>query len=57
MFLAKALFVSLAGGDDGKQGSAAIIRGGRARKIGSKGSWELEVDDRVRIETPGGGFG
>ena len=26
-----------------------------ARKIGSKGSWELKAGDRVRIETPGGG--
>src|SRR6266446_3456554 len=32
----------LAGGDDGKPGSAAIIRQGRTLKIGSKGSWELE---------------
>jgi N-methylhydantoinase B len=46
----------LAGGDDGKAGSAAIIRkGGGARRIGSKGSWELEAGNRVRIETPGGG--
>ena len=45
----------LSGGDDGKPGSAAIIRKGRTRKIGSKGSWELEAGDRVRIETPGGG--
>jgi len=45
----------LSGGDDGKPGSAAIIRDGRARKIESKGSWELEAGDRVRIETPGGG--
>jgi len=45
----------LSGGDEGKPGSAVIIRGGRARKIGSKGSWELEAGDRVRIETPGGG--
>ena len=49
----------LSGGDDGKPGSAAIIRKGigerRARRIGSKGSWELEKGDRVRIETPGGG--
>lgn len=45
----------LSGGEEGKPGSAAIIRGGRARKIGSKGSWELEAGDRVRIETPGGG--
>jgi len=45
----------LFGGDDGKPGGAAIIRAGRTRKIGSKGSWELEAGDRVRIETPGGG--
>jgi N-methylhydantoinase B len=45
----------LAGGDNGKPGSAAIIRKGRTHRIGSKGSWELEAGDRVRIETPGGG--
>jgi N-methylhydantoinase B len=47
----------LFGGDDGKPGSAAIIRKGErgARRIGSKGSWELQAGDRVRIETPGGG--
>ncbi len=45
----------LSAGEDGKPGRAAIIRDGRARKIGSKGSWELEAGDRVRIETPGGG--
>jgi N-methylhydantoinase B len=45
----------LSGGEDGEIGSASIIRDGRARKIGSKGSWELRAGDRVRIETPGGG--
>jgi N-methylhydantoinase B len=45
----------LAGGDDGKPGSAVIIRDARKRKIGSKGSWDLGAGDRVRIETPGGG--
>ncbi len=45
----------LSGGDNGKPGSATIIRKGRTRRIGSKGSWELEAGDRVRIETPGGG--
>jgi N-methylhydantoinase B len=45
----------LAGGNSGKPGTAAIIRDGRKRKIGSKGSWELEAGDRVRIESPGGG--
>ena len=45
----------LSGGTDGKPGTAAIIRDGRPRKIGSKGSWELQTGDRVRIESPGGG--
>ena len=45
----------LQGGGDGKEGSATIIRDGRRRKIGSKGSWELQAGDRVRIKTPGGG--
>jgi N-methylhydantoinase B len=45
----------LSGGEPGKPGSAAIISDGKARKIGSKGSWELKAGDRVRIETPGGG--
>ncbi|HEX9545072.1 MAG TPA: hydantoinase B/oxoprolinase family protein [Pyrinomonadaceae bacterium] len=45
----------LRGGEEGKPGNAAIISDGRARKIGSKGSWELKAGDRVRIETPGGG--
>jgi N-methylhydantoinase B len=45
----------LSGGEDGQAGNAAIIRNGQAREISSKGSWELEAGDRVRIETPGGG--
>ena len=45
----------LHGGTDGSPGRAAIIRNDRTRKIGSKGTWELEAGDRVRIETPGGG--
>jgi N-methylhydantoinase B len=45
----------LAGGEDGKPGSAAISSDGKTRKLGSKGSWELRAGDRVRIETPGGG--
>ena len=45
----------LHGGEDGRPGIAAIISAGSARKIGSKGSWELNAGDRVRIETPGGG--
>jgi len=45
----------LGGGEDGKVGRDSIIRGGRARKVGAKGSAELRPGDRVRIETPGGG--
>lgn len=46
----------LQGGDNGAAGRAFIIRkDGRKQKLTSKGSWELEAGDRVRIETPGGG--
>lgn len=49
----------LHGGADGEVGRAWIIRrDGRKEKLTSKGSWELNAGDRVRIETPsGGGFG
>ncbi|MDQ3819088.1 MAG: hydantoinase B/oxoprolinase family protein, partial [Acidobacteriota bacterium] len=42
-------------GEDGEKGRDSIIHGGRKRAIRSKGSWQLEAGDRVRIETPGGG--
>ena len=45
----------LAGGEAGMAGNQAIIRNGKAEPIASKGTWELEAGDRVRIETPGGG--
>jgi N-methylhydantoinase B len=45
----------LDGGEAGSKGRDAIVRRGRARKIQSKGSWQLEAGDCVRIETPGGG--
>ena len=45
----------LSGGAGGKPGHAAIVHEGRKKEIGSKGSWQLEAGDRVRIETPGGG--
>ena len=45
----------LYGGEDGKPGNAAIISDGKARRIGSKGSWNLKAGERVRVETPGGG--
>jgi N-methylhydantoinase B len=46
---------ALDGGEDGRRGRDSIIKAGRARRITSKGSWQLEAGDRVRIETPGGG--
>jgi N-methylhydantoinase B len=45
----------LYGGEDGKCGKSTIVRKGKSRTIGSKGSWQLETGDRIRIETPGGG--
>src|SRR5712692_8373421 len=49
----------LHGGEDGAVGRAFIIRkDGSEEKLTSKGSWQMEAGDRVRIETPsGGGFG
>jgi N-methylhydantoinase B len=49
----------LQGGDDGEVGRAFIIRrNGSREQLASKGSWDLQPGDRVRIETPsGGGFG
>jgi N-methylhydantoinase B len=45
----------LDGGDAARTGRDSIVRQGRARRIASKGTWELAAGDRVRIETPGGG--
>ena len=45
----------LQGGKDGDRGKASIIRRGKATLIDSKGTWDLQPGDRVRIETPGGG--
>lgn len=46
----------LCGGEDGALGRDTIIRrDGREERIASKGTWQLEAGDRVRIETPGGG--
>ena len=49
----------LQGGEDGKRGRAFIIRtDGSEEELTSKGSWQIQAGDRVRIETPsGGGFG
>ncbi|HZI18619.1 MAG TPA: hydantoinase B/oxoprolinase family protein [Pyrinomonadaceae bacterium] len=45
----------LCGGEDGQPGRDLLVRGGRATRLESKGSWELRAGDRVRVETPGGG--
>ncbi len=45
----------LHGGEAGAAGTASIIRNGKKKPIDSKGTWDLESGDRVRIETPGGG--
>ena len=45
----------LSGGHEGKRGRADIVHEDRKKEIASKGSWQLEAGDRVRIETPGGG--
>jgi N-methylhydantoinase B len=45
----------LAGGDAGKPGTNIIIRGNKRLRIAAKGSHRLELGDRIRIETPGGG--
>ena len=45
----------LSGGEDGAPGVNTIIRHKHAQKIATKGSHELKVGDRIRIETPGGG--
>jgi N-methylhydantoinase B len=46
----------LAGGADGRAGVDAIVRrDATVERIGSKGSWQLQAGDRVRVETPGGG--
>ncbi|HYX28172.1 MAG TPA: hydantoinase B/oxoprolinase family protein [Pyrinomonadaceae bacterium] len=49
----------LQGGEDGEPGRAFIVRrDGKSKTLPSKGNWQMEKGDRVRIETPsGGGFG
>jgi N-methylhydantoinase B len=49
----------LQGGAEGEKGRAFIIRrDGSREQLSSKGSWDMEPGDRVRIETPsGGGWG
>jgi len=45
----------LQGGDDGTPGISYLVRDGKRKEIGSKGSWEMGPSDRIRIESPGGG--
>jgi len=46
----------LQGGADGDVGRTFIIRrNGSRERLPSKGSWDLQPGDRVRIESPGGG--
>ncbi len=46
----------LSGGGAGAPGRAWIIRkDGAKEELTSKGSWQLQAGDRVRIESPGGG--
>ena len=45
----------LSGGENAAVGRETIISQKSSRPIASKGSWELQPGDRVRIETPGGG--
>ena len=45
----------LNGAEAGTPGRNVIIHASKEKQISSKGSWELEPGDRVRIETPGGG--
>src|SRR6266705_2082269 len=46
----------LSGGGAGAPGRAWIIRAdGSEEELVSKGSWQLQAGDRVRIESPGGG--
>jgi N-methylhydantoinase B len=45
----------LYGGSDGLPGRASIIRGNVSEDIGSKGTWDMNPGDRIRISSPGGG--
>ena len=45
----------LAGGSPGKPGRNALIRQGKSQGLPAKTRFEARKDDRLRIETPGGG--
>jgi N-methylhydantoinase B len=43
------------GGGDGKPGRDHLVRHGRSRRLAGKSAIDVEVGDRLRVETPGGG--
>jgi len=43
------------GGKDGKPGRDWLVRNGRLRRLAGKTVVDVEVGDRLRLETPGGG--
>lgn len=45
----------LSGGADSEAGQDFIVKNKQARRIHSKGTWELQAGERIRILTPGGG--
>jgi N-methylhydantoinase B len=45
----------LAGGGEGAPGADYLVRGGRRKRLPAKTSIDVEIGDRLRVETPGGG--
>ncbi len=45
----------LSGGADSEAGQDFIVKNKQARRIHSKGTWELQAGECIRILTPGGG--
>ena len=45
----------LRGGEPGAAGADYLVRDGRARRLASKVTLDVEAGDRLRVETPGGG--
>ena len=45
----------LRGGGPGAAGADYLVHDGRARRLASKVTLEVEAGDRLRVETPGGG--
>ena len=45
----------LAGGEPGKAGRDWLVHHGRRRRLPGKATLRVEIGDRLRVETPGGG--